>query len=109
MGQQHINVLTLGNKTNVTVLASVSASGYVVPSMVFHKCKSLTPELTCGEIAGRMYGLSSIGWIEAELFSEWFLRHFLEQAQLQKQWYFYSIHILYTTVLSLSVKHVKVV
>lgn len=33
-GQKHVNVITSGNKTNITVLACVSASGVSIPPMV---------------------------------------------------------------------------
>jgi len=73
-----VNVITSGDKTNVTVLACVSASGYALPPMIIFNRKNLTPELTRGETLGTIYGLSSSGCIDSELFSEWFLRHFLE-------------------------------
>ena len=79
-GQKHVIVITSGDKTNVTVLACVSASGYALPPMIIFNRKNLTPELTRGETLGTIYGLSSSGWIDSELFSEWFLRHFLEYA-----------------------------
>ena len=79
-GQKHVNVVTSGNKMNITVLACVSASGFVMPPMVIFNRKNLTPELTKGEVEGTIYGLSSSGWIDSELFSDWFLNHFLEYA-----------------------------
>ena len=42
--------------------------------------KTLTPELTKGEIPGTLYGLSSNGWIDMELFSGWLCNHFLKFA-----------------------------
>lgn len=33
-GQKHVIVTTSGNKANITVLACVSASGFVMPPMV---------------------------------------------------------------------------
>ena len=79
-GQKHVNIVTSGNKMNITVLACVSASGFVMPPMVIFNRKNLTPELTKGEVEGTiLYGLSSSsGWIDSELFSDWFLNHFLE-------------------------------
>ncbi len=79
-GQKHVNVITSGNKTNITVLGCVSASGYSLPPMVIFSRKNLTPELTRGEVPGTIYGLSSSGWIDTELFYHWFRRHFLEYA-----------------------------
>ena len=79
-GQKHVNVLTSGNKSNITVLACISASGCAITPMVIYNRKNLTPELTKGEIEGTIYGLSSSGWIDAELFLEWFNGHFLQYA-----------------------------
>ena len=39
--------------------------------------KTLNPQLTICEVAGTIYGLSSKGWIDKCLFSEWFFNHFL--------------------------------
>ena len=64
-------------KTNVTVLACVSASGYVLPPMIIFNCKSLTLEF---EIQGTIYALLSSGWIDSEMLSAWFQSHFLEYA-----------------------------
>jgi len=42
--------------------------------------KTLKPEMTVGEVPGTMYGLSSSGWIDTELFELWFAHHFLAHA-----------------------------
>ena len=65
-GQKHVNVITSGNKTNITVLGCVSASGYAIPPMVIFNRKNLNPELTREEVPGTIYGLSSSGWIDQE-------------------------------------------
>ena len=79
-GQKHVNVVSSGDKKHVTVLVCVSTSGYTLPPMVIYKRKNLTPELIWGEIEGTIYGVSSSGWIDADLFYEWFHQHFLEYA-----------------------------
>ena len=33
-----------------------------------------------GEVPGTTYGLSSLGWIDMELFKGWFVNHFLQHA-----------------------------
>ena len=38
--------------------------------------------MTVGEVPGTMYGLSSSGWINAELFELWFTYHFLAHVPL---------------------------
>ncbi len=77
-GQKHVHALTSDTKTHVTVLACVNASGYAIPPMIIYRRANLSQQLTRGEVGGTMYGLSpSSGWIDGELFSEWFDRHFL--------------------------------
>ena len=73
-----MHVIGSGDKTQVTVLVCCSASGYTLPPMVIYKRKNLTPELRTGEIEGTLHGLSSTGWMDGELFQEWFHHHFLE-------------------------------
>ena len=51
-----------------------------MPPMVIFKRKSLTPELYRGEPDGTMYALSTSGWTDSEIFSEWFRSHFPEYA-----------------------------
>lgn len=80
-GQKHVNVTTSGNKTQIMVLACVSASGCYIPPMVVFKRKSLTAELIQGEVPDTMYGLSpKSGWMDGELFAQWFRCHFLKYA-----------------------------
>ena len=69
-----------GDKTQITVVGCVSASGYCLPPMVIWDRKTLNPELANGEVPGTLYGLSSKGWIDHELFHDWFLHHFLMYA-----------------------------
>ena len=42
--------------------------------------KQLQPEMMVGEVPGTFYGLSNSGWMDAELFGEWFKHHFLLHA-----------------------------
>ncbi len=80
-GQKHVQVVSSDSKTRVTVLACANASGYAIPPMVIYARANLSQQLTRGEIPGTMYGLSpSSGWIDSELFAEWFERHFLVYA-----------------------------
>jgi len=68
----------------VTVVACVSAAGFSLPSMVVWDWKNLAPELAVGEVPGSIYGLSSKGWINHELFDVWFSNHFLHYAPSSK-------------------------
>ena len=63
-----------------TVVLCCNASGYVIPPMVIFDHKALKLELTLGELPGTMYGLSSNGWIDSDLFEQWLLNHFLAYA-----------------------------
>ena len=80
-GQKHVTALVSGNKTQITVLICASAAGNPIPPMVIFDRKNLNQELTIGEIPGTMYGLNpGSGWIDQELFRDWFERHFLQYA-----------------------------
>lgn len=48
-----------------------------MPPFVIFCGKILKPELIKGEVPETMYGLSSSGWIDNELFDAWFQNHFL--------------------------------
>ena len=69
---------TSGVKTQITVLCCASALGCAIPPLVIFKRKSLLKALTVGEALSTIYRLNPhSGWIDAEIFNEWFLRHFL--------------------------------
>lgn len=77
-GQRRVQMVSSDSKAHITVLACANASGYAIPPMVIYARASLSQQLTKGEIAGTMYGLSpGSGWIDGGLFLEWFERHFL--------------------------------
>lgn len=50
-----------GNKSQVTIVACVSAAGFCMPPMVIWNRKVLVLELTQGEVDGTMYNLSGNG------------------------------------------------
>ena len=79
-GYKHSQAVSTGNKAQVTVLACCNAAGYTIPPLVIFDRKTLKPEMTVGEVPGTMYGLSSSGWIDTELFELWFAHHFLAHA-----------------------------
>lgn len=74
------SAISSGDKTQITVVACVSAAGYCIPPMVIWDRKILSPELTHGEVPGTIYGLSKNGWMDMELFDLWFTNHFLRFA-----------------------------
>lgn len=69
-----------GDKSQITVVACVSAGGTSMPPMVILNRKTLPPDFTVGEVPGTVYGLSARGWIDQELFRDWFCFHFLKYA-----------------------------
>ena len=68
--------ITSGDKSQFTVVGCVSAAGYCIPPMIILDRKTLHPDMTIGELPGTIYGLSSKGWIDSELFHMWFNDHF---------------------------------
>ena len=80
VGQKHPYTVTSGDKAQITVLACGNAAGSSIPPMVIFDRKSLKPEMTIGEVPSTFYGLSESGWIDTELFEEWFKNHFLLHA-----------------------------
>ena len=79
-GMKNPSAVGSGDKSQITVLACCSASGYVLPPFVILDRLSLTQDFTVGEVPGTVYGLSKKGWIDGELFEMWFVRHFLTHA-----------------------------
>ena len=79
-GDKHPYSINCGNRAQITVLSCCSAAGYAIPPLVIFDCKILKPEMADGEVPGTMYGLSSSGWIDSELFDLWFWHHFLVHA-----------------------------
>ena len=69
--------MSSGVKSQVTVVACVSAGGQCLPPMVIWDRKMFPPELAVGEVPGTIYGLSDKGWIDQQFFDMWFHMHFL--------------------------------
>ena len=57
-----------GNKTQITVIASLSASGQCTPPFVIFDANRLNMEWRKDKVVGTSYGLSSNGCIDSELF-----------------------------------------
>ena len=64
------------DKSQITVVGCVSAAGYCTPLMVIWDRKTLQPDITIGRVHGTLYGLSSNGWMDMELFHTWLTSHF---------------------------------
>lgn len=76
-GVKHSQMVSSGDKSQITVVGCCSAAGVVLPPMIIFDRKNLRPEYTEGEVPGTIYGLSKNGWIDSELFELWFTNHFL--------------------------------
>ena len=76
-GVKHSQMVSSGDKSQITVVGCCSAAGTSLPPMVVFDRQRLRPEWTEGEVPGTVYGLSKSGWIDAELFELWFSKHFL--------------------------------
>ena len=79
-GQTHPRSVVTGTKKQITVLACANAAGNVLPPLVIFARKALNPDLTRGEVPGTMYGLTDNGWMDGEVFENWFTHHFLSRA-----------------------------
>lgn len=79
-GQKKVRYRTTGNKSQITVVGCVSATGQAIPPFVIFDAKCLNIEWTKGEVPGTTYGLSTKGWIDSELFRGWLVDHFLKNA-----------------------------
>lgn len=75
-GNIKVQYPTSGNKSQITVIRCVSASGHAIPPFVIFDAKSLNKEWTTGEVPGSTYGMSSKGWVDTELFRGWLTDHF---------------------------------
>ena len=80
VSQKHPYAVTSADKSQITVLACASASGYTIPPMVVFDRKQLQAERTDGEVPGAFHGLSDSGWMDTVLFEQWFRNHFLVHA-----------------------------
>ena len=79
-GHKKVRYRTSGNKSQITVIGCVSATGHAIPPFVIFDSKSLNMEWREGEVPGTSYGLSNKGWVDTELFRGWLTDHFLEHA-----------------------------
>lgn len=77
VGAKHPSYVTGNGKDQITVLACTNAAGSTLPPFVIFDRQTLTPSMTKGEVPSSSYGLSSKGWINQGLFSDWFNKHFL--------------------------------
>ena len=74
LGKRNVYAISAVEKGEThTVLSCVSASGFVLPPMMVYPHKTCVPEkLKEGAIPNTLFGNSECGWINSQLFVEWF-------------------------------------
>jgi len=79
-GQKKVRCRTSGNRSQVTVIACVSATGHSIPPYVIFDAKGMNYEWMKGEVPGTRYAVSDTGWVDTELFKGWLVMHLLKHA-----------------------------
>ena len=101
--EKNPSAIRAGNKSQITAVGCVSAVGYCILPMIIYDRKTLSREMVKNEIPGTIYGLSKNGWIDLELFEQWFT-HFLYYAPQARLFLLlmdgYSTHYCPQTILS---------
>ena len=77
VSQKNFYSVSSGTKAQITVLACVSAGGQCLPPMIIYNRKGLGDGMDDGAIPGTLFAFSPKGWIDTELFENWFFHHFL--------------------------------
>ena len=74
LGQHHVYSITSAEKGKThTVVSCVSAAGQVLPPMIVYPRKQRVPDhLKCGCVPNTLFANSENGWINSELYLEWF-------------------------------------
>ena len=74
VGRRYVHAITSAEKGKThTILACVSATGYVLPPMMIYPRKTTPPEnVREGAVPNTLFSCSKNGWINADLFLEFF-------------------------------------
>ena len=67
----------------MTVVNSVNPTGHFVPPLLVFSRKYMESELMHGTPLGSIHACHLSGWIQSEIFTEWFL-HFMKHKKLTK-------------------------
>ena len=79
LGCRNVYAVTAAERGKHTILSGVSASGYVLPPMMIYPRKKCVPDkLKEGAVPGTLFKSSESGWVNSELYIEWF-KFFLKQ------------------------------
>lgn len=80
-GKRQVGSLTSAERGSlVTVVLCMSASGTFVPPMIIFPRKNANEQLKKGAPPGTLFRYHPSGWIQMDLFTEWFT-HFVEQTR----------------------------
>ena len=79
-GEKNPMSITSSSKSQVTVVACVSAAGQTIPPLIIWKRRTMSPDMAVGELPGTQYGFSDSGWMKAKLFDSWFRKQFMRYA-----------------------------
>ena len=71
------NIQGGSSHTHITMLSCGSTSGTRLPPFILYKGKNLYTSWTKDGPASAMYGMSSSGWMDCELFYSWFSKMFV--------------------------------
>lgn len=74
LGRRNVYAVTSAERGKIhTVLSCVSASGYTLPPMMVYPRKKAVPEkLRIGAVPNTLFMSSESGWINSDLFFQWF-------------------------------------
>jgi hypothetical protein len=67
----------------ITVVACMNASGHCVPPLIVFPRKNMQVELMDGTAPGSIHARHISGWIQADIFTQWF-RHFIAMVKPTK-------------------------
>ena len=76
-GQKKVRYQTLGQKSQVTILACGCATGQIIPPFMIFAVKQISPLWTPDKVSGSRFAVSDSGWVDQELFNFWLTDHFL--------------------------------
>jgi len=68
-GQKKVRYCSTRNKSQITVVGCINATGQALPPFVVFDAKNLNIQWTTGEVPGTTYGLSESGWMDNIIFT----------------------------------------
>lgn len=84
-GKKQIAALASGEHgALITIVACMSGSGSYVPPLVVFPRKNMSEQLKKGAPAGTIFAAHPSGWIQTNLFTQWF-EHFIKQTNPTKE------------------------